>query len=523
MQLENNISLTQNLQQTTKLSPQQIQGMKMLELPTLELEERIEQELTNNPALEIDDEPLTNRDEDNENADNENDDNYDEDNRDFEERNDADKFNELDNEDISGYYSDDDTYDSGFDTTQPTSYDSDFTSYYRTAANGDDFDNREIPFSAGTTFQEYLHDQVGMLQITPQQREIVEYVLGNLDDDGLLKRDAHRLVNDLLFAGHEIDEQQINDAIQIVQSLDPAGVGATSLEECILLQLRRKTQTPVTGLAIKIIENHFNELKQKHYNRIASRLNITEDQLSDAIELISHLNPKPGQQWNGDVYERNSNILVPDFFVTHRNGYWEITLNNDNIPRLRINADYNKWATNYRDNRSTISQSEKEQGKFAQKYVTDAMGFIKNLNDRNTNLRHVMEAIVKAQEQFFLIGDDQLLKPLVLQDIATKVDLDVSTVSRITKTKYVSCDVGTFLLRHFFSESITNNEGEDIATTAVKSVLREIIDKEDKTNPLKDEELVEIITKRGYPIARRTVAKYRHLLNIPTARLRQKI
>ena len=526
MQLETNISLQQKLTQKPIISPQQIQGVKMLELPTLELEERIQQELNNNPALEeVTDEPALQNDtinEDNEGSNDE--DNYLEDNNETE-RFDAEKFNELDDEDMNGHFSDDDTYDAGFGDIAPTNYNSynEFTTF-RQRINNDDDNDREIPFTAGTTFKEYLLEQVGTLPITQHERDVVEYVLNNIDDDGLLTRDAHRMENDLLFAGvSDIDELQLEKAIQTVQSLDPAGVGATSLNQCLLLQLRRKPQNETTGLATTIVEHYFDELKNKHYNKIAQRLNVPEQELKDAVELISHLTPKPGQLWNGDIYERNANILVPDFYVTHRNGYWEISLNNDNIPQLRVNAQYNKWATDYKEKRDSLTPAEKESGKFAQPYVNDAIGFIKNLNDRNTNLLRIMETIVKAQEQFFLFGDDSLLKPLVLEDIATKVEVDTSTVSRICKMKYVSCDVGTFPLKHFFSESITDDSGNEISTRSVKSALKNIIDNEDKSKPVNDDAIAEIMAQRGTPIARRTVAKYREEMGIPTARLRKRM
>lgn len=525
MALETNISLQQKLVQKPIISPQQIQGVKMLELPTLELEERIQQELNNNPALEeIDDEPVQQgRDEEEDNdADNEdiNDDYNDP------ERSDTDRFEELESDDMSGHFTDDDTYDAGFDSqpVQYSNFNNYFTSFKSRTNNNDDDTDREIPFSVGETFKEYLLGQVGTMPITTHQRELVEYVLNNLDDDGLLTRDAHRMENDLLFSGvADVDEHQLLDAIDIVQSLDPPGVGATSLEECLLLQLQRKPQDKTVQLATTIVSRYFNELKNKHFNRLALRLSVTDEQLKEAVELISHLNPKPGQQWNGDIYERNANILVPDFYVTHRNGYWEITLNNDNIPRLRVNEQYNKWATDYKEKRDSLTPAEKESGKFAQPYVNEALGFIKNLNDRNTNLIRIMETIVKAQEQFFLLGDDQLLKPLVLEDIASKVELDTSTVSRICKMKYVSCDVGTFPLKHFFSESITDIEGNVISTRSVKSVLKEIIDHEDKSEPANDDAIAEIMAQRGMPIARRTVAKYREEMKIPTARLRKTI
>jgi len=524
--LENKISLEQKQTQKLIISPQQIQGVKMLELPTLELEERIQQELNNNPALEeIDDEPLQSRDD--ETTDDSDDDDYNDDARDFDsdDRTEGEKFSELDNDELSGHFSDDDTYDAGFGDTMPTQFGSTYNEYtHFKVRNNDDDDDREIPFSAGLTFKEYLLEQIGTLPLTDHERELAEYVLNNLDDNGLLTRDAHRMENDLLFSGvSDVDERQILKAIETIQSLDPAGVGAATLEECLLLQLRRKQPTPPIQLATTIVEHYFNHLKNKHYNRIMQHTGCTEDELKAAVEEISKLNPKPGQQWNGDIFERNANILVPDFYVTHRNGYWEITLNNDNIPHLRVNEQYNKWATDYREHKDSLTPAERESGKFAQPYVNDALGFIKNLNDRNTNLLRIMETIVKAQEQFFLMGDDQFLQPLVLEDIAVQVGLDTSTVSRVCKMKFVSCDVGTFPLKHFFSESITDVEGNEISTRSVKSALKEIIEHEDKSRPANDDAIAELMEKRGMPIARRTVAKYREEMGIPIARLRKKI
>ncbi len=527
MALDNKISLEQKQTQKLIISPQQIQGVKMLELPTLELEERIQQELNNNPALEeVDDEPVQSRNDEDDDNDDE-DFNNDDDGRDFDSdnRSEGERFGELDNDDLSGHFSDDDTYDAGFGDSMPTQFGNAYNEYtHYKSRNTDDDDDREIPFSVGMTFKEYLLEQVGTLPLSDHERELVEYVLNNLDDNGLLTRDAHRMENDLLFSGvSDVDENQLLDAIEVVQSLDPAGVGAATLEECLLLQLRRKQQTPAIRLATTVVGQYFNHLKNKHFNRIIQHLGCTEDELKEAVEEISKLNPKPGQQWNGDIYERNANILVPDFYVTHRNGYWEISLNNDNIPHLRVNDQYNKWATDYREHRDTLTPAERESGKFAQPYVNEALGFIKNLNDRNTNLLRIMETIVKAQEQFFLMGDDQFLQPLVLEDIAVQVGLDTSTVSRVCKMKFVSCDVGTFPLKHFFSESITDTDGNEISTRSVKSALREIIDHEDKSHPANDDAIAEQMGKRGMPIARRTVAKYREEMGIPIARLRKKI
>ena len=517
MDLNNNLSLTQTLQQTTKLSPQQIMGMKMLELPTLELEERIEQELNDNPALEIDDDTAsdTGYEDESNDIENENDDNNDDDSDDYN-SNDEVTNNRLE-EDLDTYFSDDDDY---YQSADNINYQFDTEFYGQRKLN--DTEDREMPLSSNDTFHDYLLDQIGTITNSQKQRKLVEYIIGNIDDDGFLTRDAHRIENDLLFAGQsDYTSEDIEQAIEIIQSLDPAGVGATDLQQCMILQLKRLPKEKKTEDAIKIVEKYLEELKQKHYYKIQKRLNLSDDELKQCLDLISHLNPKPGKQWNASEYEVNSNVLVPDFYVTHKNGYWEITLNNDNIPHLRVNKEYSQWANNYKENKSTINSAEKETGRFAQKYVNDAVAFIKNIDDRNENLLKTMKAIVKAQEQFFLIGDDQLLKPLVLKDIADKVGLDVSTISRISRMKYVTTDVGTFQLKHFFSESMIDNEGTQISTRSIKSALQDLVNKEDKSKPLTDEELVDIMTKQGFPIARRTVAKYRLQLNIPVARLRK--
>jgi len=483
--------LQQKLQQ--KLSPAQIQVIKMLEIPTLELEERIRQEIEENPALE----------EGVDNSEQTDDDLQAEDKTDeWEESNDNDDF------DIDDYMSDDDIPD------------------YRLNISNTSKDDKQhdIPFTAGLTFHEYLSDQIGLLQLTDHERDLVNYIIGNIDDEGYLRRDAESMVDDIVFqAGVETDDDEMKRLIKLVQQLDPAGVCAKDLKECLLLQLERCEPTESVLTARKIISNHFEEFSKKHYDKIIRIVNIDENQLKAALHEIKRLNPKPGSAWSGNILEKSLSTIVPDFIVENNNGVLTVQLSNSNVPELRINSTYNEMFEEYSKNKSNQSKEMKDAVLFVKQKIDAARWFIDAIKQRQQTLLKTMTAIVDFQLDFFIEGDETYLKPMVLKDIADRTGFDISTISRVSNSKYVQTEFGIFPVKYFFSESMTNDSGEEISTREIKKIMLELIHDEDKRNPLNDDKLVEMLKEKGYQIARRTVAKYREQLNIPVARLRKQL
>lgn len=477
--------LQQKLQQ--KLSPAQIQVIKMLEVPTLELEERIRQELEENPALE--------------------------------EGAEADNTDDYDDE-----FSDDGGNNDDFD---PDEYmmDDDIPDYKLKTNNTSKDDKREdIPFSAGMTFHENLIDQLGLLDLTENEHALAEYVIGNIDDEGYLRRTAESMVDDIVFqAGIQTTDEEMLHIIEIVRQFDPAGVGATTLQECLILQLVRKNQTIEIQLATKIITHYFEEFTKKHYDKITKGLNIDDEQLKKIIVEITRLNPKPGNAWGGNILEKSMTTIVPDFILETEGRQLIVQLNNSNVPDLRVNSTYNDMFQDYAGNKKNQSREMKDAVMFVKQKIDAARWFIDAIKQRQQTLLTTMTAIVKFQKEFFLEGDDTYLKPMILKDIADITGYDISTISRVSNSKYIQTDFGVYPVKYFFSESMTNDSGEEVSTREIKKILQDCIGNENKQKPLNDDALADVLKEKGYLIARRTVAKYREQLNIPVARLRKEI
>lgn len=481
----------QKLQQ--KLSPAQIQVIRMLELPTLEFEERILQELEENPVLE---------------EGNVQDDIGHEEMDDFSEQ---EMRNELDNEDfnLDEYISDDEIPD------------------YRLHANNYSRDEKQedIPFSSGMTFHEYLIDQLGLQNINQQKHQIAEFIIGNIDEDGYLRRSVESITDDLAFqVGLEITDDEVKELVGLIQQFDPPGVATTSLQECLVIQLKRKEkQTPEVQIAIRILTDYFEEFSKKHYDRIKHKLALNEEQLKAVIAEIVRLNPKPGSAWSGNLYEKNMTALVPDFIVENHNGKLQLSLNNMHIPELRISKEYSELLEDYSANKANRTREMKDAVTFVKQKIDSARWFIDAVKQRNETLLNTMNAILEFQKDFFVEGDETYLKPMILKDIADKTGFDISTISRVSNSKYVQTEYGIYSLKFFFSEAMTNDAGEEVSTREIKKILQEAIAAENKKRPLTDDQLKEVLKLQGYIIARRTVAKYREQLNIPVARLRKEV
>jgi RNA polymerase sigma-54 factor len=479
--------LQQKLQQ--KLSPAQIQVIKMLEVPTLELEERIRQELEENPALEEGVE-----------LENESD----------ESETDQNQIDEGSNEviDLDGYMSDDDIPDYKLKTNN----------------NSKEDKHEEIPFAAGMTFHEYLIDQVNLLLLNEKDRLLTEYVIGNIDDEGYLRRTAEAMVDDIVFqSGIQTSDQEMEKSILLVRQFDPPGVGAFSLQECLLLQLERKSPNAIILLAKNILEHYFDEFSRKHYDKVLKGLEIDDELLKKAISEITKLNPKPGNAWSGNILEKSMTTIVPDFILENDEDQLTVHLNNSNIPELRVNSIYNDMFQDYTGNKQNQHREMKDAVLFVKQKIDSARWFIDAIKQRHQTLLNTMIAIVEYQHAFFIEGDDTYLKPMILKDIADITGLDISTISRVSNSKYIQTEFGVFPVKYFFSESMTNDSGEEVSTREIKQILQEFIDKEDKKNPMTDEALIEVLKTKGYIIARRTAAKYREQLNIPVARMRKEI
>ena len=499
------VSQSTILRQEQRLSPQQIQLMKLIQLPITDLEQRIKEEIEANPALEEDAAPDQNNDRDDENLmDGDNDGELDEYNEGF--GDDEEHFSKDDEFDISDYIPDDDEY-----------------SYKLQSNNYSQSDEQyETPVASEQSFQEYLIQQLGYQDITDKQLTIGNYIIGSLDDNGYLARPITSIVDDLLFTSNlETTEEEVGEVLSMVQQLDPPGIGARNLQECLLIQLRRQQEEhPFEdyGLAIRVVDECFEAFSKKHYDKIVKKLGADNKSLKTAIDEIQKLNPKPGDSFGS---ASRVQYITPDFYINVKDGELELSLAGQNMPELHINKEYPQMLEEYSGKKDNSRNQEAMQ--FIKKKIDAAKWFINAIDQRQNTLRVTMEAIMNSQKDYFLTGDDAKLKPMILKDIAQMVGLDISTVSRVANSKYVQTPYGTFLLKKFFSEGITNTEGEEVSTREIKKVLREHIDAEDKTKPLTDEELRDILEKKGYPIARRTVAKYREQLDIPVARLRREI
>ena len=470
--------------QDQRLSPQQIQLMKLLQVPTMELEQRIKQEIEENPALEEGKEDAP---EEFENQEQEKEDNNEE------------EF------DISDYM------------------DEDHADYKTKAKNqSKDEEERAIPLSGEQTFRERLSKQLYMLGISNDEKLIAETIIGNLDEAGYLSRSIDAIVDDLAFSqGIQVSEELIEHVLKKIQTLDPAGIGARDLKECLLLQINRNIDGNISKYtAKKILENHFEAFTKKHYQKISKKLDIDNTDLKDAIDEILKLNPKPG----GSSIEaaRSFQQIVPDFKIIENEGKLELSINGRNAPELKVSKDYKVMLKNYADGAKT-SRSDKEALIFVKKKLDSAKWFIDAIKQRQNTLLVTMTAIMEYQRPFFLSGDDTQMKPMILKDIAEIVDMDISTISRVANSKHVQTNYGVFSLKYFFSESLSTESGEEVSTLEVKRILSDAVDNENKRKPFPDEKLMHILKDKGYNIARRTVAKYREQLNIPVARLRKEL
>ncbi len=374
------------------------------------------------------------------------------------------------------------------------------------------------------TFHEYQVDQLGLLQLTEHERMIAEYVIGNIDDEGYLRRSPESMVDDIVFhAGIQTSDEEMIRIVELVRQFDPAGVGATSLQECLLLQLERRTQSREVALAERILREYFEEFSKKHYDKINKALDINDEDLKKVVSEIVRLNPKPGNAWGGNVLEKSMATIVPDFILENDEGQLTVHLNNSNVPELRVNSTYNEMFQDYASNKKNQTREMKDAVMFVKQKIDAARWFIDAIKQRQQTLLTTMMAIVDFQKEFFIEGDDTYLKPMILKDIADRTGYDISTVSRVSNSKYIQTEFGIFPLKYFFSESMTNDSGEEVSTREIKKILQDCIDNEDKRKPLNDDSLADVLREKGYPIARRTVAKYREQLNIPVARLRKEI
>jgi len=474
--------LNQRLQQKLiqKLSPQQIQMIKLLEIPTMQLEERIKEELEENPLLE------EGRDET-------------DDSDDREQRDDREADLSIDE-----YLNVDDT-----------------PLYKLSAKNfGKEEQRSEIPFSVGSSFHDQLKSQLGLRNISERQYMLADYLIGNIDDDGYLRRKIDAVVDDLAFSmGIETTEAELEKALKIIQELEPTGVGARNLRECLILQLNQKDHTPSVIMAKKLLTHHFDEFTKKHFDKIIFRMEITEDELKDGVDEILKLNPKPGGSFQSDKIAEH---IIPDFILEYRDGDMQLLLNSRNLPELRISRVYSDMLDTY--SKDKRNKQTKEAVSFVKQKLDSAKWFIDAIKQRQSTMTVTMEAILKHQREYFLNwGDEMLLKPMILKDIAEITDLDISTISRVSNSKYIQTPFGIFPLKFFFSEGLLTESGDEVSTREIKKILQDCVDNESKQNPLTDDELTAILQEKGYIIARRTIAKYREHLNIPVARLRKEL
>jgi RNA polymerase sigma-54 factor len=472
-----------------KLSPQQIQLMKLIQLPTQAFEQRLKQELEENPALESGKEESDTLDE-------LYDDSYD----------DA-ATDTIDTEDINidDYLSDDEIPD------------------YRTKANNysADDDEKSVPYAAGVSFNQYLLSQLNTSYLSDDEWKIAEFLVGSVDESGYIRRPISDILDDLAFTQNIITEEKtIEKVLDVVQELDPPGVGARSLEECLIIQLKRKEVTPSIELAIAILTKSFEQFTKKHYKKLIQKHNISEEELKDAIGEIEKLNPKPGGSYAGN--NKIVEHVVPDFSIKIVEGELELTLNGRNAPELHVSREYSNLLKGYKDTKKK-SKSQKDTVLFIKQKLDAAKWFIDAIRQRQQTLFITMNSIMQYQKEYFLTGDERNLRPMILKDIADDIEMDVSTVSRVANSKYVDTPYGTKLIKEYFSESMKNDQGEDVSTKEIKKILETVIGEEEKKKPLTDDKLATILKEKGYPIARRTVAKYREQLDIPVARLRKQI
>lgn len=484
--------LKQRLQQKLlqKLSPQQIQLIKLLEVPTIQLEQRIKKEIEENPILEEghnDDQSESNEESQEENK-------ATQDEFSFEDY--------LNDEDIPAY---------------------------KLYANNYSRDEKvvEIPFSVGTSFQEFLRSQLGLRILDEKQNNLALYLIGNIDENGYLRRDLDSIVDDLAFSMNvQATEEELINILEIIQDFDPPGVGARDLRECLIIQIDRinssRKENKKLLIPRKILRDHFDEFSKRHFDKIMSRMNINEDQLKNAIDEVQRLNPKPGGSYS-DPLDKTSQAIIPDFILEDNDGELSLSLNSKNAPELRINHTYANMLDSYNKNKKNQSKQQKEAISFVKQKLDSARWFIDAIKQRQHTLIISMNAIINFQKQYFISGNEMKLRPMILKDIAIKTGLDISTISRVANSKYIQTPFGIFPLKYFFSEGLQTDAGDEVSTREIKKILQGCIDNEEKKKPLTDEKLTSILQEKGYQIARRTVAKYREQLNIQVARLRKEL
>lgn len=485
------MALRQQLQQKQqqKLTPLQMQVIKLTELPCLELEEKIKQELVDNPALE---------------------EGYENNEQEEYTDNNIDEGSDITQEEIAlGDYINDEEIPDYSMSNIPRS---------------EEARRNEIPFSIAESFHEALISQLQMSELSENNKKIAEYIIGNIDENGYLERSLMAISDDLLFqVGMEVDTEKLESILKIIQDFEPSGVGARNLQECLLLQLDRKNENEIITLAKKTVKNYFDEFSKKHYDKIKKGLGIESDELlREVLEEITSLNPKPGNSWDSPLASLIGTI-IPDFIVESYNGELFLSLNNRNIPELKVSREYSNMLKGYSENKKSMSSDAKNAVMFVRQKLDSARWFIDALKQRQETLQRTMEAIMNFQYDFFLSGDETQLKPMILKDIAEIAGYDISTISRVSNSKYVQTNFGVYPLKYFFSEAMQNKAGEEISSREVKAILKECIESEDGKKPLTDDKLVDLLKERGYLIARRTVAKYREQMNIPVARLRKEI
>ena len=463
------------LKLSQKLSPQQIQLMKLIQLPTLDFEQKIQREIEENPALEM-----------GKNSENE-------------------KSDDLNDDlNIDDYISDDDT------------------PFYKTSSNNySSSEEKSIPYSSGISFTEYLISQLKTINLDEDDMKIAEFLVGSIDNSGYIRLENDEIIDDLAFTQNiNTDENKILKILKIIQGFDPPGVGAQSLKSCLAIQLKRKERTYINNLAIDIIENSFEQFSKKHYQKLLNKYSINEDVLKEIMSLISKLNPKPGGAYSG--LNKPIEQVIPDFKISIENNELSLELNYRNSPYLNISKDYDEMLKGYKLDKNK-TKSQKEAIQFIKQKLDSAKWFIDAVKQRQQTLFITMQAIMNYQKEYFITGDEKNIKPMILKDIANEIEMDISTISRVANSKYVDTPYGTKLLKEFFSESMKTVSGEEISTIEIKKILEKIVSSEDKRKPETDEKLVKILKEKGYKIARRTVAKYREQLNIPVARLRKEI
>ncbi len=469
------------LKLSQKLSPQQIQLMKLIQLPTIDFEQKIQREIEENPALE-----------------------QGKNSTDEEQQDSQEDYSESDDINIDDYINYDDT-----------------PSYKLNSNNSGRPEDKNIPFSSGISFTQHLLSQLKPISLSDKKMKIAEFLVGSIDESGYIRLEIEEIIDDLAFTQNlTVDEDELNEVLNIVQDFDPPGVGALSLQECLVIQLRRKKRNEYINLAIDIIENSFEQFSKKHFEKLMTKYSIVENQLKEIIKIISKLNPKPGGAYSGGG--KPIEQVIPDFRISIENNELTLDLNYRNSPVLNISRDYDEMLRGYKLEKNK-SKSQKEAIQFIKQKLDSAKWFIDAVKQRQQTLMITMQAIMNYQSEYFLSGDERKIKPMILKDIANEIEMDISTISRVANSKYVDTPYGTKLLKEFFSESMKTTSGEEISTIEIKKILEKIILSENKRKPETDEKLVKILNEKGYKIARRTVAKYREQLNIPVARLRKEI